>query len=112
MPVINLFSVFPAPFVFGAAIDSACILFDSKCGVDGRCKLYNHGDFRLRLHGGVLFVKMIATLFYLTGWYFSRKHADFYENIERMNNRKAAEKRSQQDDTGEKEADILEAQPI
>ena len=79
--------VFPAPLAFGAAIDSACVLFDSKCGVQGRCKLYDHSKFRLRLHGGVSVVKVAATIFYLIGWYMSRKYSDMYEDIEKRNQR-------------------------
>ena len=78
-------SVFPAPLAFGAAIDSACVLFDSKCGVQGRCKLYDHTKFRLRLHGGVCVVKVAATFFYLIGWYMSRKYSDMYEDTEKRN---------------------------
>ena len=97
--------MFPAPLAFGALIDNACVLFESKCGVEGRCKLYDHTTFRLRLHGGVNVVKVVATMFYIAGFYFGRKYSEMYETIEKQNN--AAREGCQDNEDNERGEELL-----
>ncbi|XP_064116181.1 solute carrier organic anion transporter family member 74D-like isoform X2 [Macrobrachium nipponense] len=48
---LALFSSIPAPIIFGWAIDYSCQLWQSTCGKQGFCWLYNLNKFRYILHG-------------------------------------------------------------
>lgn len=48
---LALFSSIPAPIIFGWAIDYSCQLWQSTCGKQGFCWLYNLNEFRYILHG-------------------------------------------------------------
>lgn len=39
------------PIIIGRVIDGMCVIWDVKCGVTGRCLLYDNDLFRLKLHG-------------------------------------------------------------
>ena len=41
----------PAPLLFGALIDSTCILWDESCGKRGACLLYDTAAFRYLTYG-------------------------------------------------------------
>ncbi|KAG8321501.1 hypothetical protein J6590_045567 [Homalodisca vitripennis] len=48
---IGLFGNVPCPIVYGAIVDSACLLWDTVCGKQGACRLYDTKMFRLFFHG-------------------------------------------------------------
>ncbi|KAK2182982.1 hypothetical protein NP493_329g03031 [Ridgeia piscesae] len=60
---INLLSLIPGPVIFGALVDSSCILWQRICSTDtrGSCLLYDTASFRLLTHG-VTLVFMLASL--------------------------------------------------
>ncbi|KAK8733345.1 hypothetical protein OTU49_006596, partial [Cherax quadricarinatus] len=47
---LSVFAFIPAPIMMGAIIDSACLVWDNKCGRSGNCWLYDTDKFRLILH--------------------------------------------------------------
>ncbi|XP_063868485.1 solute carrier organic anion transporter family member 74D-like [Scylla paramamosain] len=47
---ISLFAFIPAPIIMGAIIDSACVVWETSCGVTGNCWLYDSDHFRRVLH--------------------------------------------------------------
>ena len=53
----------PGPVIFGALVDSSCILWQRTCSTDtrGSCLLYDTASFRLLTHG-VTLVFMLASL--------------------------------------------------
>jgi len=53
----------PGPVIFGALVDSSCILWQRICSTDtrGSCLLYDTASFRLLTHG-VTLVFMLASL--------------------------------------------------
>ncbi|KAK2166773.1 hypothetical protein LSH36_35g02000 [Paralvinella palmiformis] len=60
--VTNLLGCMPAPVVFGALVDTTCILWESKCTGTGSCLLYDSRKFRLRIHGSALFFDFFSVM--------------------------------------------------
>ena len=54
----------PGPILYGALIDSTCLLWKTSCGSTGACVLYNNVAFRWRLHGITASLKIVAGCFY------------------------------------------------
>jgi Organic Anion Transporter Polypeptide (OATP) family len=48
---IGLFGNVPCPIVYGAVVDSACLVWDVACGERGACWLYDSDVFRVFFHG-------------------------------------------------------------
>lgn len=44
----------PCPIVYGAVVDSACLVWETACGKQGACWLYDAGIFRMFYHGKYL----------------------------------------------------------
>ena len=68
----TVFVAFPAPLLFGLAIDNTCLIKDMSCGTEGRCLVYDRNSFRFTLHGLALGVKTAAVICYIIGFIFSR----------------------------------------
>lgn len=48
---IGLFGNVPCPIVYGAVVDSACLIWKKTCGEKGACGLYDSNIFRMFYHG-------------------------------------------------------------
>ncbi|RZB39960.1 solute carrier organic anion transporter family member 4C1 [Asbolus verrucosus] len=48
---IGLFGNVPCPIVYGAVVDSACLVWKMACGEKGACGLYDSNIFRMFYHG-------------------------------------------------------------
>lgn len=48
---IGLFGNVPCPIVYGAVVDSACLVWEMACGEQGACWLYDSHIFRMFYHG-------------------------------------------------------------
>lgn len=62
------FAAFPAPFLFGAVIDSTCLFQQSSCTRKGACLLYDQDKFRFRLHTFAALIKFGAFCMYVVTW--------------------------------------------
>lgn len=51
---IGLFGNVPCPIVYGAVVDSACLVWKMTCGEKGACGLYDSNVFRMFFHGRLL----------------------------------------------------------
>lgn len=43
---IGLFGNVPCPIIYGAVIDSTCLIWETICGKQGACSLYDPDTFR------------------------------------------------------------------
>lgn len=43
---IGLFGNVPCPIIYGAVVDSACLMWKTVCGKNGACSLYDPDTFR------------------------------------------------------------------
>lgn len=70
---ISLFGFIPAPIIMGAIVDSACIVWDKNCGVQGNCWLYDSDKFRIILHLVPAVLVLISVLGDIVVYYYSRQ---------------------------------------
>ncbi|XP_059480802.1 solute carrier organic anion transporter family member 74D-like [Neocloeon triangulifer] len=66
---IGLFGNVPCPIVYGAVVDSACLVWDVACGERGACWLYDSDVFRVFFHGTTGGILLCAFLVDLIVWY-------------------------------------------
>lgn len=50
---IGLFGNVPCPIIYGAVVDSACLVWDKICGAAGACSLYDGDMFRFFFFGKI-----------------------------------------------------------
>ncbi|CAG5101777.1 Similar to Oatp74D: Solute carrier organic anion transporter family member 74D (Drosophila melanogaster) [Cotesia congregata] len=66
---IGLFGNVPCPIVYGAVVDSACLVWDNSCGERGACWLYDSNIFRMFFHGTTGGILALAFIVDLVVWY-------------------------------------------
>ncbi|XP_014208402.1 solute carrier organic anion transporter family member 3A1-like [Copidosoma floridanum] len=59
---IGLFGNVPCPVVYGAVVDSACLVWEWSCGERGACWLYDSNVFRMFFHGTTGSIMALAFL--------------------------------------------------
>ncbi|KAH8372105.1 hypothetical protein KR093_010088, partial [Drosophila rubida] len=62
---IGLFGNVPCPIIYGAVVDSACLIWKSVCGEHGACSLYDADTFRryfLGITAGIMFLAFLMDL--------------------------------------------------
>ncbi|XP_034242693.1 solute carrier organic anion transporter family member 74D-like [Thrips palmi] len=66
---IGLFGNVPCPIVYGAVVDSACLVWETACGKQGACWLYDASIFRMFYHGTTGAIMLCAFFVDLVVWY-------------------------------------------
>lgn len=66
---IGLFGNVPCPIIYGAVVDSACLVWKTRCNEIGACGLYDSGVFRMFFHGTTGAIMLCAFFMDLTVWY-------------------------------------------
>ncbi|XP_063220394.1 solute carrier organic anion transporter family member 74D-like [Bacillus rossius redtenbacheri] len=66
---IGLFGNVPCPIVYGAVVDSACLVWETACGEQGACWLYDSSVFRMFFHGTTGAILLCAFFVDLIVWY-------------------------------------------
>uniref|UniRef100_A0ABD2X182 Uncharacterized protein n=2 Tax=Trichogramma TaxID=7490 RepID=A0ABD2X182_9HYME len=66
---IGLFGNVPCPIVYGAVVDSACLVWEYACGEKGACWLYDSQVFRMFFHGTTGGIMALAFIVDLIVWY-------------------------------------------
>jgi MFS family permease len=67
--IFRLLGAVPAPLVFGALVDSACVLRERRCGADGGCLEYDNWQLRVTFVLLGLVPKAAACACYALGWW-------------------------------------------
>ncbi|XP_067138901.1 solute carrier organic anion transporter family member 74D-like [Centruroides vittatus] len=78
--ILSIFVFIPNPLIYGAITDTACMVWEEKCGKKGNCWIYDSNKFRYYLHGstgGLLLIGAICDFFIA---YHSRKIKNFYDD--------------------------------
>ncbi|XP_076067989.1 solute carrier organic anion transporter family member 74D-like [Oratosquilla oratoria] len=60
--LLSLFTYIPCPIVMGAIIDSACLIWEDRCGHQGNCWLYDSDKFRVIIHAVPAALILISVL--------------------------------------------------
>nr|CAD7452207.1 unnamed protein product [Timema tahoe] len=79
--LVSLFGFIPGPIIFGALVDSACLVWDASCGENGNCWLYHKYKFRLYLDGFGAAVMSIGVLLDIKTWQIG-KNLNLYDEEE------------------------------
>lgn len=66
---IGLFGNVPCPIVYGAVVDSACLVWETACGERGACWLYDSHVFRVFYHGTTGAILLCAFVVDVLVWY-------------------------------------------
>ncbi|XP_075237613.1 solute carrier organic anion transporter family member 74D-like [Lycorma delicatula] len=66
---IGLFGNVPCPIIYGAVVDSACLIWETACGKQGACWLYDTKIFRMYYHGITGAILLCAFLVDIIVWY-------------------------------------------
>ncbi|BES92086.1 Solute carrier organic anion transporter [Nesidiocoris tenuis] len=66
---IGLFGNVPCPIIYGAVVDSACLIWETTCGKQGACRLYDENFFRMFYHGTTGAILLCAFFVDLIVWY-------------------------------------------
>lgn len=66
---IGLFGNVPCPIVYGAVVDSACLVWETACGENGACRLYDANIFRMFYHGTTGAILLCAFFVDVIVWY-------------------------------------------
>ncbi|CAH1258248.1 SLCO1B3 [Branchiostoma lanceolatum] len=64
----RLFASIPSPIYFGAAIDGACLLWQTTCGQRGNCWLYDNTRFRQSYLGLATALQLLSIVFLVVAW--------------------------------------------
>ncbi|VDK29070.1 unnamed protein product [Anisakis simplex] len=71
--ITNMLGFIPAPIVFGWLIDSACILWHSRCPNDrGNCVIYDNKFFRRTFHFSNAVIQLLAVISIVVCYLFIR----------------------------------------
>ncbi|XP_042863328.1 solute carrier organic anion transporter family member 74D-like isoform X2 [Penaeus japonicus] len=82
---ISLFGLIPSPIMLGAVIDSACLVWDTSCGMTGNCWLYDSDAFRTILHLVPAVIVLISVLGDIVVFHYSRQLDLYGEREEEVN---------------------------
>ncbi|XP_036144680.1 solute carrier organic anion transporter family member 74D [Monomorium pharaonis] len=66
---IGLFGNVPCPIIYGAVVDSACLVWEYACGERGACWLYDSNIFRMFYHGTTGGIILMAFVVDIVVWY-------------------------------------------
>ncbi|KAG0410911.1 hypothetical protein HPB47_011975 [Ixodes persulcatus] len=78
--LLNMFAFIPYPLVYGAILDSSCLVWEEKCGRRGNCWLYDIEKLRFSLHLITVVFLAVASLCYVAVVFFSGRITNFYED--------------------------------
>jgi hypothetical protein len=62
--------------------DAACIVWESSCGKNGNCWLYDLEKFRYLLHGTAVAFMCVGTLFDIGIWFYADRLKGLYDEEE------------------------------
>lgn len=68
----------PPPLIFGAAIDSTCLVWSETCNKSGACALYDNTSYRYLYVSIAIGLKTIAFVLYTTTWHYIKRHSKKY----------------------------------
>ncbi|KYM97277.1 PREDICTED: solute carrier organic anion transporter family member 4C1 [Cyphomyrmex costatus] len=61
--IISLLALIPGPIIYGAIIDSTCLIWEESCGTRGNCWFYHRDNFRYLVNIWSVGFTMIGVLF-------------------------------------------------
>lgn len=99
--IVSLFALIPGPIIYGAIIDSTCLIWEETCGTRGNCWFYNRENFRYLVNVTSVGFFVIAVLFDAMVCYLG-KDLDLYGAEESDKRREFVKDDTVIDNTGKK----------
>ena len=82
---LSLFAFLPSPFVYGAILDSTCILWDTtKCGEQTHCLVYDTDAMRTWISFFPAAFVLLGTIADIGVWYYSKDMTIYDEESEEI----------------------------
>ncbi|XP_023287779.1 solute carrier organic anion transporter family member 5A1 [Orussus abietinus] len=78
---ISLFALIPGPIIYGAIIDSTCLIWEESCGTRGNCWFYHRDNFRFLVNVSAAGFSFLGVLFDIVVCYLG-KDLDLYGALE------------------------------
>lgn len=78
--IMNMFAFIPYPLIYGALVDSSCLVWEDRCGDRGACWLYDLSKFRFLLHGVTAALLVVGCFLQGVVVRYSDRVTDFYED--------------------------------
>lgn len=95
--IFAVFAFIPYPLIFGALIDSTCLIWEKTCGKTGNCWLYDLDKYRVSMHMGAFTFLMLGVLFEIGTACYAGRIKNLYED-EQENDNHVIELKSIEDD--------------
>ncbi|XP_065302928.2 solute carrier organic anion transporter family member 74D-like [Dermacentor albipictus] len=76
----SIFTYIPYPILYGAVFDSACLVWEDKCGAPGVCWLYDTDRLRNAYHFLSVAILLVAVVFEVGLVYHSGRMSGFYSD--------------------------------
>ncbi|XP_027205344.2 solute carrier organic anion transporter family member 74D-like [Dermatophagoides pteronyssinus] len=78
--IFAVFAFIPYPLIFGALIDSTCLIWEKSCGKTGNCWLYDLDKYRVSMHMGAFTFLMLGVLFEIGTACYAGRIKNLYED--------------------------------
>ncbi|CAM1327796.1 Uncharacterised protein g9587 [Pycnogonum litorale] len=80
---LTIFAFIPYPLVYGAIVDSVCVVWEESCSGDvGNCWIYDQRLFRYMFHGVTAGLIGLGLSFDTITWYYSKNVKHMYDDPE------------------------------
>lgn len=79
--IISLFALIPGPIIYGAIIDSTCLIWEESCGTRGNCWFHHRENFRYLVNISSAGFSIIGVLFDVAVCYLG-KNLDLYGTLD------------------------------
>ncbi|XP_015911098.2 solute carrier organic anion transporter family member 74D [Parasteatoda tepidariorum] len=80
--VLSTVAFIPFPVLYGALVDSACLVWEKSCGETGNCWFYDIQKFNYLMHGGSAFFCALSTLNLVAIFFLVDRIKDLYKDEE------------------------------
>ncbi|XP_043494438.1 solute carrier organic anion transporter family member 74D isoform X2 [Polistes fuscatus] len=97
--IISLFALIPGPIIYGAIIDSTCLIWEESCGTRGNCWFHHRENFRYLVNISSVGFSIIGVLFDVAVCYLG-KDLDLYGTLENDKRREFIKEDNFEDITG------------
>ncbi|XP_033230662.1 solute carrier organic anion transporter family member 74D-like [Belonocnema kinseyi] len=86
MMVLSIFAFIPGPIIYGALIDSTCLVWNDACGTKGNCWVHEPETFRNYLNITAICFAMLGVIFDVAMWHVG-KNVELYGEEEEDTNK-------------------------
>ncbi|XP_011147025.1 solute carrier organic anion transporter family member 4C1 isoform X1 [Harpegnathos saltator] len=102
---ISLFALIPGPIIYGAIIDSTCLIWEESCGTRGNCWFHHQENFRYLVNISAAGFTVVGVLFDAAVWYLG-KNLDLYGAAESDKRREFVKEDAETDSSADTKKEV------